>query len=1329
MLRLLRGRGWKKYLIRLAVCLLAVLFYTTLDRYLRQKDREYSRDSTFTFRLPFPAHIVRKYDIPTRARVERVILAGNFSEWDATNPAYAMQQVDRRTWRKTLSLGPGQHPYKYVVYLAETNTLPARARQAVWCPDMGAKQFVNDGYGGRNSVLVVRSTQVAQEIARIVFIFLITGILAYSLLEFFIHILMRRRLSLKYKFLIVVLVLVAASNAFYIFYSERRKVAFARKLMIDKLNIVHSFLLGNGIDFSRLQTPEMQEKAQAVLGRFLGGSAARFSFSTFSNKKQPVDNLFLLDPDGRILAWSLTQGAHKALNLRFQRSTTRITNYFQTCITNLLPLSTLRQGKKRHLVAFNWEDHAPPALRLKPDERQAAEEHIRLFRYDTFIYPVYSSFKHRGYYLARINPRSYSELLAAERTLGLVVLALILLLGFLLIRNLGRLVLQPLQELTGWTRDLVRGEFDTGGTITTGDELETLADDFNQMRAHLADNLDTLKRMSLITGYLQRVRVLPDLYQVFLTFITANFGFRFNRAAIFLVEGQDLQGAFAVGCLDLNELQERFGGLQGYRDFDLSLDAFLTDYRSFLDASESRFAEQVRSVQLSLKSSSLFCEVCRTGRYRHVSGQPTFSETDETIRTRLNLQEFLLLPLYREQETAGVLLVDQIFGGGPISRERINRLQILVNQFSVILDNAYILENLERTVAERTGALRAANRKLREIDRNRSNFFTNVSHETKTPLTLISNYLEKYIRESGASPELMVIKQNIDKLRRDMVNFLDGEKLKRGQVFYKHDQVIDLCDFVAKKLILFREMAEKKEVCLEGNIPDPVYLKADAFAMDRVINNLLDNAIKFTPQGGRVEATVEQQGKQALIRVTDTGIGISRKQQKYIFEPYHQVSHEKRSLQGIGMGLFIVHKIIESLQGTIQVKSSRGRGTEFRISLPAHKLRRNDQVEREINYSAPIDVAPAVTELQEGGSRPGNHTLLFVEDNINLLYFLQTSLHNRYNIYYALSGQQALEKLEQIPKPDVIISDVMMDEMDGMTLFRTLSTDRRYRDIPFVFLSAKASLDEKLQGLSEGAIDYIFKPFTIEELVAKVNAIIRQNNLKRTLYQMDKYAAVGRLVAGISHEVFNPLSGIKGPLGYLEKELAAQNAELSPDLREAVSHIHSNMDRIERIIKSLKVLYYHQEIDMAPVDLARIVDSILIFYAKKLDSDLHFVVQIEKDTLVRANHDALTHILINLIDNAIDAVAGRGEIRLEYRKRTETPCLVVSDNGCGILSRQQERIFDAFFTTKPVGKGTGLGLFIVRDLVVKLGWSISVASEPGTGTSFTIEMGNTHGHA
>jgi len=394
---------------------------------------------------------------------------------------------------------------------------------------------------------------------------------------------------------------------------------------------------------------------------------------------------------------------------------------------------------------------------------------------------------------------------------------------------------------------------------------------------------------------------------------------------------------------------------------------------------------------------------------------------------------------------------------------------------------------LESKVIERT-------KQLEEANQQKTNFFVNISHETKTPLTLISNYIEKDIIKRGSSDEMKIIKQNVDKLLTDIVNYLDYEKLEKGKIFYDHSQITDISMIIKDKLKLFKEIADKKEIIIEYNIDNNQYCKIDPYAFDRILNNLMDNAIKYTNNKGKIKVILKSQDNLTInLEIIDTGIGISEKELNNIFEPYYQVSHQKKNIQGIGMGLNIIKKIIDEIDGKIKIISKINQGSKFMILFKKYELNDNDTMIMNFNTSKPIDyiINP---EIKKEVYIEDKNNILIVEDNLDMLNFLKESLNKKYNIFYAINGKEALNKIRNIKKPDIIISDIMMDIMDGYDFCENLFKFEKYRSIPLIFLTAKTKHEERIKGLKKGAIDFISKPFNIEELIIKIDSIIKVQN-------------------------------------------------------------------------------------------------------------------------------------------------------------------------------------------------------------------------------------------
>ena len=381
---------------------------------------------------------------------------------------------------------------------------------------------------------------------------------------------------------------------------------------------------------------------------------------------------------------------------------------------------------------------------------------------------------------------------------------------------------------------------------------------------------------------------------------------------------------------------------------------------------------------------------------------------------------------------------------------------------------------------------------LEKINEQKTNTFVNLAHETKTPLTLINNYLEQYINKSGSSEELSVIKKNIDKLSSDITNFFDLERFNKGIAVYNHDLISNFSQILKDNLVLFREFSKKRGIYLNENIENDLFVKADPVAVNRIINNLIENAIKFSADDCFIEISLHSEEGKIIFSVKDCGVGIPIELHKKVFEPYYQISNQKRSTQGMGLGLPIVKKMIQDLNGEIEIESNPqiAPGTKITVFITKHKLISEQIVSPNLsdnNITADIE---SVT-LKESIYDIHKRTILIVEDNISMVNYLITKLREIYNVYAALNGNEALKKLKSLEVlPDLIISDVMMDKMDGYTLAKIVSNNPYYNHIPFIFLSAKSTKNDKLQGLKLGAIDFIQKPFSINELIQKIESIL-----------------------------------------------------------------------------------------------------------------------------------------------------------------------------------------------------------------------------------------------
>lgn len=403
--------------------------------------------------------------------------------------------------------------------------------------------------------------------------------------------------------------------------------------------------------------------------------------------------------------------------------------------------------------------------------------------------------------------------------------------------------------------------------------------------------------------------------------------------------------------------------------------------------------------------------------------------------------------------------------------------------------------DLQKEVEKRT-------KELEKFADQKINAFVNLAHETKTPLTLIKNYLEEYVSKTPISPELTIVKRSIDKLTTDIINLFDLERFNRGLSVYNHSLVTSFSEILTDNLVLFQAYAASKGIHLETKIQENVLLKADPLAINRIINNLVENAIKFSEAGHPIKINLSSTFDRIEFSVIDNGIGIPTQLHKKVFEPYYQINQKKQSSQGMGLGLPIVQKVVESLYGSVSVVSNpqKSKGTAISVFLPRHTLQKSETIATyKVNDVALKDVEIMTSKKIVHDNT--KQTILVVEDNPAMTNYLVLKLNEHYNVYSSPGGSDALHVIKSDKViPDLIISDIMMDKMDGFALAKIIMHDTSLNHIPILFLSAITSKAEKFHGLDLGAVDFIHKPFSIQELIKKISSILLiANNQKKAI--------------------------------------------------------------------------------------------------------------------------------------------------------------------------------------------------------------------------------------
>ena len=396
--------------------------------------------------------------------------------------------------------------------------------------------------------------------------------------------------------------------------------------------------------------------------------------------------------------------------------------------------------------------------------------------------------------------------------------------------------------------------------------------------------------------------------------------------------------------------------------------------------------------------------------------------------------------------------------------------------------------------------------KMHEIDHLKSRFFANISHEFRTPITLVLGPLKDHYKQLSNPDQKNVIGsviRNGQRLQRLINQLLDLSKVEAGKMAL-HASYLDLVQLLREITSSYESLAKEKNIryFFYPEVKE-LMVYADEEKIEKIIHNLLSNAFKFTKEGGEIILNLKIHEKAAVISVSDSGIGIPGDQLNKVFDRFYQVdSSQTRGYEGSGLGLALAKDLVELHHGKISVNSKEGKGTTFTVTLPLGKehLRKDEIADRGETVKAELiaeDFVPsngreAVMEtekVRENETASEGPVLLIVEDNIDMRQYIRKTLSAHYQIIEAENGKDGVKKAEE-NMPDLVISDIMMPEMDGITMTAKLKKDIHTSHIPIILLTAKATEESKISGLNTGADDYLVKPFNSNELILKVRNMI-----------------------------------------------------------------------------------------------------------------------------------------------------------------------------------------------------------------------------------------------
>lgn len=627
---------------------------------------------------------------------------------------------------------------------------------------------------------------------------------------------------------------------------------------------------------------------------------------------------------------------------------------------------------------------------------------------------------------------------------------------------------------------------------------------------------------------------------------------------------------------------------------------------------------------------------------------------------------------------------------------------------------------------------------LAELDRAKTTFFSNVSHEFRTPLTLILGPLEQALAAQAASPSretLELLFRNALRLQKLVNSLLDFSRIEGGGLVARLEPT-DLARATVEHASAFRSAIESAGLSLSVQCDALPAVHVDREWYERIVLNLLSNAFKYTLRGS-IAVALRDMGREVALSVRDTGVGIDSADLANIFQRFHRGQPSAaRSHEGSGIGLSLVRELVKLLGGAITVDSEPGKGSLFTVTLPKRHAPTASAASCEPRTgSATLQALQEVSRwrankspLQVSSGAGKRARILCVDDNADLREYLRSLLADEYDLRIAADGATALRSARQDP-PDLVISDIMMPGMDGMTLLQALRGDARTRTLPVILLSARAGQEARVEGMDAGADDYLVKPFSAAELRARVGAHLRLSRLREETQAAlrDANERKDEFLAMLAHELRNPLAPLHNGLHLLlhARSADADNGRILGMLARQVSHIARLVDDLLDIarINSGKIL-----LRKAPVDLVELLRNALEASRGVVDAAGHTlsVTLPAQAVMMEADAVRLTQVLANLLNNAAKYTDRGGHIVLTGARDGEREfVLAVRDNGRGIPVDMLGRIFEPFVQVDG-GRGSGglgVGLTLVARLVELHGGRVTAHSQgPGTGCEVVLRL-------
>ena len=560
-----------------------------------------------------------------------------------------------------------------------------------------------------------------------------------------------------------------------------------------------------------------------------------------------------------------------------------------------------------------------------------------------------------------------------------------------------------------------------------------------------------------------------------------------------------------------------------------------------------------------------------------LSSDKRFLATEEEKR---DIHSVLCVPIWFEGNIIGIMMAINKKNHKRFSQNDLTLFSIISVQAGQLIKNLELQRETFQKIKE--------TEKLHELDRIKTNFFTNISHEFRTPLTLILGPLEKLMADNNddsTQSQYFLIHKSANNLLKLINQLLDLSSIDAGKMKLNIEKG-DAVSFIKGIVASFQPLADIKNIKLEfvSSLEQlNTYFDKDKF--EKILSNLLSNAIKFSKEKGKVSLYLSiVEDKIVHINVEDNGIGIPYNEIKNIFNRFFKV--ENSGLGGTGIGLALVKELVELHEGTINVESEITKGTKFRIRLPlkidsykSFQIESSQEItSKEKKNTIPLSIDE--NDIADKNISDNTPLILIIEDEKDIRNFIKENIGTECNIIESSNGKDGLKKsIEYIP--DLIISDIIMPEINGIDLCKNLKTDERTSHIPIILLTAKSSMENKLEGLETGADDYLTKPFNISELQVRVSNLIDQRKKLRERFRKEillepKEIAVTtadeKFLYRISNLIEKHIADYNFSVDIFAKEMGMSRMQLHRKLHAVSGQSASDFIRNFRLKRAAKLL-------------------------------------------------------------------------------------------------------------------------------------------------------------